>query len=43
MMELVRRLTSLFRRSQIEGGLNDEIRFHIDQQTEKNIRAGRRP
>jgi len=43
MMELVRRLTSLFRRSQIEGGLNDEIRFHIDQQTEKNIRAGMTP
>ena len=43
MMELVRRLTSLFRRSQMEGGLNDEIRFHIDQQTEKNIRAGMTP
>lgn len=43
MMEFVRRLTSLFRRSQIEGGLNDEIRFHIDQQTEKNIRTGMTP
>ncbi len=42
-MEFVRRLTSLFRRSQIEGGLNDEIRFHIDQQTEKNIRTGMTP
>ena len=42
-MQLIRRLISLFRRSQIEGGLNDEIRFHIDQQTEKNIRSGMTP
>ena len=27
----------------IEAGLNEEIRFHIDQQTEKNIRAGMTP
>ena len=27
----------------LERGLDDEIRFHIDQQTEKNIRAGMAP
>lgn len=43
MIELFRRLTSLFRRSEIEAGLNDEIRFHIDQQTEKNMRRGMTP
>src|SRR5262245_30049092 len=43
MRELFRRLTSLFRRSEIEGGLNDEIRFHIDHQTAKNIRHGMAP
>ena len=43
MMEFARRMASLFRRARIEGGLNDEIRFHIDQQTEKNIRSGMTP
>ncbi|HYE84758.1 MAG TPA: ABC transporter permease, partial [Vicinamibacterales bacterium] len=43
MNEWFRRVASLFRRAQIEGGLSDEIRFHIDQQTEKNIRAGMTP
>jgi putative ABC transport system permease protein len=35
-----RRVRSLMRREAIESGLDDEIRFHIDQQTEKNVRAG---
>ena len=43
MMELARRIVSIFRRSRIEGGLSDEIRFHIDQQTDKNIRNGMTP
>lgn len=43
MREFGRRVTSLFRRSQIENGLNDEIAFHIEQQTAKNIRAGMTP
>jgi putative ABC transport system permease protein len=43
MRELGRRIASLFRRSQIENGLNDEIAFHIEQQTAKNIRAGMTP
>ena len=32
-----------FGASRIEDGLIEEIRFHIDQQTEKNIRAGMQP
>lgn len=43
MIDLFRRLATLFRRSEIEGGLNDEIRFHIEQQTAKNIRSGMTP
>ena len=37
------RFRSLAGRDAIERGLNEEIRFHIDQQTEKNIRAGMPP
>lgn len=35
-----RRLRSLFRRGEFEAGLDEEIRFHIDRQTEKNLHAG---
>jgi putative ABC transport system permease protein len=34
------RIRSLGRRHALDSGLDDEIRFHIDQQTEKNRRAG---
>ncbi|HEX6213913.1 MAG TPA: ABC transporter permease [Vicinamibacterales bacterium] len=37
------RFRSLAGRDAIERGLDEEIRFHIDQQTEKNIRAGMTP
>ena len=37
------RLRSIGRRQAIESGLDDEIRFHIDQQIEKNRRAGMSP
>jgi putative ABC transport system permease protein len=40
MKEALRRLASIFRRGAVEDGLREEIRFHIDQQTEKYIRAG---
>ena len=33
----------LVRRDALEDGLNEEMRFHIDQQTEKNIRRGMTP
>jgi hypothetical protein len=33
-------IRSLGRRHALDSGLDDEIRFHIDQQTEKNRRAG---
>jgi putative ABC transport system permease protein len=35
-----RRVCSLRRRNELETGLDEEIRFHIDPQTEKNLRAG---
>src|SRR5260370_32006699 len=34
------RLRSLFRRARIEQELDDELRFHMDQQAEKYMRAG---
>jgi len=37
------RLASLGRRRAIEDGLSEEIRFHLERQTEKNIRAGMSP
>ena len=35
-----RRLRSIRRRNELATGLDEEIRFHIDRQTEKNLRAG---
>ena len=36
-------IRSIGRRHSLETGLDEEIRFHIDQQTEKNLRAGMAP
>jgi putative ABC transport system permease protein len=36
-------IRSIRRRDALEGGLDEEIRFHIDQQTAKNLRAGMPP
>jgi predicted permease len=38
--DLLFRLRSLFRRSVVENELDDELRFHIEQQVEKHVRAG---
>ena len=38
-----RRLRAFARRQELEDRLNDEIRFHVEQQTEKNRRAGMTP
>jgi hypothetical protein len=43
MKEGWRRMCSFARRDAMERGLDEEIRFHIDQQTEKNLRAGMTP
>jgi predicted permease len=43
MREALRRIWSIATRRTIEAGLAEEIRFHIDQQTDKNIRAGMSP
>jgi putative ABC transport system permease protein len=36
-------IRSMVRRDALEGGLDEEIRFHLDQQTEKLLRAGLSP
>jgi predicted permease len=36
-------LRSIAGRDRLERGLDEEIRFHLDQQTEKNLRAGLTP
>ena len=41
--ELLSRLRTVLRRDRVEAGLDEEIRFHIEQQTAKNIRAGMTP
>jgi putative ABC transport system permease protein len=38
--ECLRRLRCILRRREMEQGLDEEIRFHIDQQIEKDMRAG---
>ena len=38
-----RRIRLLGRRRRLEMGLDEEIRFHIERQTEKNLRAGMAP
>jgi predicted permease len=43
-VDIVRlRLRSLFRRERVEGELDKELRFHLEQQTEENIAAGMTP
>jgi putative ABC transport system permease protein len=37
------RLRSIGRRDTLERGLDEEMRFHVDQQTAKNLRAGMSP
>src|SRR5262245_19893977 len=43
LVDALRRLRSLFRRTQLEDRLDDEIRFHVEQQIEKNQRSGMPP
>jgi len=37
------RLRTLFRRGDVERDLDDEVRYHIDRQTEHNIAHGMSP
>jgi putative ABC transport system permease protein len=41
--EIWQRMRSIRRRHSLESGLDEEIRFHIDRQAEKNRRAGMSP
>src|SRR5687768_9084432 len=43
MFEFARRLGTLLRRTRVEHALDEEIRFHLEQQTAKNIRDGMSP
>ena len=38
--DLVHRLRALFRKTAVEGELDDELRFHLQHETEKYIRNG---
>ena len=43
MADAWRRILALMRLRSLERGLEDEIQFHLDQQTEKHQRAGMLP
>ena len=43
MSDLYIRLRSLFRRTKVDEEVYDELRFHVEQQTEKYLRAGMNP
>jgi predicted permease len=38
--DLIYRLRALFRRSAVEAEMNDELRFHFEQEVEKYVKAG---
>jgi predicted permease len=40
---VLKRLIALLRGEELDRGLNAEVRFHIEMETEKNIRLGMRP
>ena len=40
---MLKRLYALLRHDELDRGLNAEVRFHIDMETEKNIRLGMSP
>jgi predicted permease len=40
MRDIIFRLRSLFRRKRVEADLDDELRFHFEQQVEKHVRSG---
>ena len=37
------RLRALFRHSRVEEDLDEELRYHVERDTEENIRAGMAP
>ncbi len=40
---MLKRLNALIRHDKLDRGLNAEVRFHIDMETEKNIALGMSP
>jgi predicted permease len=43
LMDMWRRVRALGRRADLDRGLDEEIRFHLERQTEKNLHAGMSP
>ena len=41
--KLMTRLRALLRKSEMERELDEELRYHIERQTEQNIRLGMNP
>jgi hypothetical protein len=41
--DLVYRLRALFRRSDVESEMDDELRFHLERQVEKYVQSGMTP
>lgn len=40
---VMRHLQNLFRQKQLEDDLSEELRFHLQDETEKNVAAGMTP
>lgn len=40
MSDLLFRIRAIFRRRRVEQELDEELRFHLDRQVEKNLQAG---
>ena len=43
MRALTRRMRALFRREEMECELDEELRFHIEKETERNVARGMSP
>ena len=41
--ELFRRVRALFQKEKLDQEMDEELRFHIERQTEANIHAGMKP
>src|SRR5438105_15280752 len=42
-MKLLRKLLSMFRKAQLDAEMAEEMRAHVDLQTERNLKAGMNP
>ncbi|MDQ3743019.1 MAG: ABC transporter permease [Acidobacteriota bacterium] len=42
-LKLTRRVRALFKRSELDGELDEELRFHLEREAEENVRRGMSP